>query len=1135
MFGQPSGWNGAAYVFVEPADGWTNMTETCELTPSNGSPNDLFGHCVAINGDTAVVGEPVPLQNGAGYVFKEPATGWPATMTQTAKLTTTVNGASLAEVGFGNSIATNGTTVVMGVEYGPSNGLATYGYGPGMALVFEMPPTGWADEMQTAVLTAYNGNDADAFGESVAISGHTIVVGAPGVNSYTGAAYVFAEPSSGWTDMRETEELVPSDGAPQYSAGVGQSYDFGYSVAVSGATALVNSTVVTDLSGGQEGGVYVFTEPSGGWINTDYEKCTLTEPNQGPQLAMSGQTFVCGPSVGALTTQNAYVFTQPAQWTLMIYLDGQHRASDPSLDNPAIADFLQMAGVGSTANVNIVVEFARQGPTTSYGDWSGVREGIMEPGDTPDADWGALVGSNLDMSNQLTLADFLVWAESSFPASNYGLVLWDHGSGYGGACEGPAGGNITPADLTTVIAGATDIPHIGFLGFDACLMGMTEVAYQVRNVADVMVASESNETGWDYTPFLQTLTGNPSLTAQELGQSIVAAFGAYYSSLSTASTAISCIDESQMANLASAINGFDDVMINSATPPEWIAVGNALAATQNYCTSGSTFSDYRNLGDFMSRVEAAGVNSAIVSAASAVRTALEDAVVQQYATSDIASGSNGLTIYAPGLGGTVNSSYSNSGLSMLNEIDWEQFLTILTTEPFVASISPATGPDAGGTTVTITGANFANLQTVTFGGAAATVQSSTLTEIVVTSPEHDEGTAHIRVTTSGDTSTEWSGDEFNYTSVNPPPSPPPGNLGVFSGGYWYLDMHDTGTYSAGDGPFTFGFAGATPVVGDWDGSGKTELGVYNQGTWWLDTATGVQTFSFGFPSTPGNTVIPVVGDWNGSGTTKVGVYCNGAWFFDYDGSHTWDATNQAHLAYLGWNDGGTNTVIPVPGCWAGNGKTQMGVYCNGVWFLDSTGSGQWDNSYSYWGWSSPSSPLIPVAGNWSGTGDKDQFGVYNQGVWFRDADGTHQWDAANQAATAYFGWAGAQPVAGYWYNYATDSAGTATGGAKAQPSAQRSSFPPHCNPSHRRPSPPGPKSGWPSSRPMRRARRSCLRRPNPSPQGRRNPRAPLRLNARAADEVLTLTFVPAGIGTLDPKAVDSIDLAKVAVGWDKIA
>ena len=150
----------------------------------------------------------------------------------------------------------------------------------------------------------------------------------------------------------------------------------------------------------------------------------------------------------------------------------------------------------------------------------------------------------------------------------------------------------------------------------------------------------------------------------------------------------------------------------------------------------------------------------------------------------------------------------------------------------------------------------------------------------------------------------------------------------------------------------------------------------------------------------------VVGDWNGAGKTEVGVYANGAWFRDVDGTHTWDAVNQAAVAYLGWNDNGTHTVIPVPGNWAGDGKTEMGVYCQGVWFLDSTDSNKWDGSYTYWGWAGS---LIPVVGNWSGSSAKSQFGVYNQGAWFLDYDNTHSWDAANQAALTFYGWAGRCP------------------------------------------------------------------------------------------------------------------------------
>ena len=249
-----------------------------------------------------------------------------------------------------------------------------------------------------------------------------------------------------------------------------------------------------------------------------------------------------------------------------------------------------------------------------------------------------------------------------------------------------------------------------------------------------------------------------------------------------------------------------------------------------------------------------------------------------------------------------------------------------------------------------------------------------------------------------------------YVFANPALAAPTDSPGVYSGGYWYFNVNGTTQVVASPA----GWAGATPVVGDWNGAGKDEIGLFLNGNWWLDTNgdgtldSGDAQFTFGFG---GSGVVPVVGDWNGGGKTEVGVYANGAWFRDVDGTHTWDATNQAALAYLGWNDNGTNTVIPVPGQWAGDGKTEMGVYCQGVWFLDSTDSNKWDGGHTYWGWSGS---LIPVVGNWTGSSAKSQFGVYNQGAWFLDYDNSHTWDAANQAALTFYGWTGAMPLVGNW-------------------------------------------------------------------------------------------------------------------------
>ncbi len=111
--GCPSGCNfvGAAYVFVQSGTGWANMTQTAKLTASDGVAGNALGFAVSISGETIVVGAHGSNGGrGAAYVFVEPATGW-ANMTETAKLTASD---STANELVGRSVSISGNTVVAG-------------------------------------------------------------------------------------------------------------------------------------------------------------------------------------------------------------------------------------------------------------------------------------------------------------------------------------------------------------------------------------------------------------------------------------------------------------------------------------------------------------------------------------------------------------------------------------------------------------------------------------------------------------------------------------------------------------------------------------------------------------------------------------------------------------------------------------------------------------------------------------------------------------------------------------------------------------------------------------------------------------------------------------------------------------
>jgi hypothetical protein len=176
-------------------------------------------------------------------------------------------------------------------------------------------------------------------------------------------------------------------------------------------------------------------------------------------------------------------------------------------------------------------------------------------------------------------------------------------------------------------------------------------------------------------------------------------------------------------------------------------------------------------------------------------------------------------------------------------------------------------------------------------------------------------------------------------------------IAVFYNGAWYMDPNGNGTWdgTASDKLYpTFGngLPNAIPVAGDWDGTGVIRIGVFSNGSWYLDmNGNGVwdggvadkviPNFGVGLPN-----AIPVTGDWNGSGTTKIGVFSNGSWYFDMNGNGVWDGgVVDKVIPNFGV---GVPNAIPVTGDWNGSGTIKVGVVSNGIWYLDMKGDGVWD-------------------------------------------------------------------------------------------------------------------------------------------------------------------------------------------------
>ncbi|EGB09976.1 hypothetical protein AURANDRAFT_52803, partial [Aureococcus anophagefferens] len=240
--------SGSAYVFRTTNDG-ASWTQVAKLVASDAAATDYFGYSVAVSGDLVVVGaygnDDAGSKSGSAYVFRTTNDG--ASWTQVAKL---VASDAAASDYFGRSVAVSGDLVVVGA-YG--NGDA--GIGSGSAYVFRTTNDG-ASWTQVAKLVANDAAAYDYFGDSVAVSGDLVVVGAWGnadAGDWSGSAYVFRTTNDGasWT---ETAKLVACDAAAADS--------FGESVAISGDLVVLGARLNDDAGSGS-GSAYVFRTTNG--------------------------------------------------------------------------------------------------------------------------------------------------------------------------------------------------------------------------------------------------------------------------------------------------------------------------------------------------------------------------------------------------------------------------------------------------------------------------------------------------------------------------------------------------------------------------------------------------------------------------------------------------------------------------------------------------------------------------------------------------------------------------------------------------------------------------------------------------------------------------------------------------------
>ena len=230
----------------------------------------------------------------------------------------------------------------------------------------------------------------------------------------------------------------------------------------------------------------------------------------------------------------------------------------------------------------------------------------------------------------------------------------------------------------------------------------------------------------------------------------------------------------------------------------------------------------------------------------------------------------------------------------------------------------------------------------------------------------DDGDAMFTFGSPGDAylAGNWSGVGFDDVGIARPTS---------SGTKEFvLDNDGNSLFNLTDSVFFFGLNTDTPLAGDWDGTGPTRIGVARaqangSAVFTLDTNgdgvfdAGDQVYSYG---QAGDMFIS--GDWNGAGKTEIGIVRpmpSGEleWVLDTNGDGVFDSGDSVFFF-------GANGDTPVVGDWNGAGKDEIGVerpQANGtaIWTLDYNGNGTFDSSDKVFAFGQASDQFI--TGKWT--------------------------------------------------------------------------------------------------------------------------------------------------------------------------
>lgn len=365
---------------------------------------------------------------------------------------------------------------------------------------------------------------------------------------------------------------------------------------------------------------------------------------------------------------------KPKEWAFLIFMNGHN-----NLSSFTDLNINQLETVGSTADIDVVVQWAKLGAKNTYrlhiqkdDDMNKVTSPVIE------------TMPRQDMGDYRNLVEFVRWAQEKYPAKHYMVSFWNHGSGWHRQVVNPvraiSSDDYTGHSISTEEMGvaldqiAKIIGHrVEIVGADACLMAMEEVASEMHGSVDYFVASEElvPGLGWPYHWFYERWAKNPKADGAEVTRYLVEEYYKY-------------------------LGPKDDITLSSINvqklPILWESLRGVLKSVENLsaaqlvklraATEGATkfaYTDYVDLGHWLKKAK--GVMTKDHDTISAAESALTASIVANKVTAKYAAAEGAAVWVPPTKDNWLQYEKRYAGLRFAKETGWGEWMGKLATLP----------------------------------------------------------------------------------------------------------------------------------------------------------------------------------------------------------------------------------------------------------------------------------------------------------------------------------------------------------------------------------------------------------------------------------------------------------------------